>query len=431
MGLWAFTPGHCACVCAVCVCAAEGAFVDHLFCVILRDWRSRGAHRFDRCVHGADGWSCTHQMPLKLYRLRAASCVLVRACVFVFETERARERWVMVVVATAQLCVFISLFSAPLSPRPSLSVAPCVSRPLPLLCLHSRCDPRLARGNARLDDFTTSTSTAVSRTNIAEAHTPTPLSLSLLCPLLFLSRHSLIPSPSVQRHHGKPWHGGLDPAGQQAAGCLQLHRPGLQPGPAADRGGRRPERGEELRAGELCRQVKLTTRNRIIPSPVNPERDIRGLRVANLFAQFRPPPLTAVARWDEQRPPVLCRISNAQHVFLVATDRGEKRYLGYMQHLRDFSPISATQAPLTVLEISVQLTSILSALCCQCKLQGPISAWSHFKTTSCMQQCYLPLLKTNMNIHLAPDFGHLRQINYEQLHLRWSFFFPDKDPCQL
>ena len=73
---------------------------------------------------------------------------------------------------------------------------------------------------------------------------PPPVCLSALRPSTCLS---LRPS----RRHGEPGHGGADPAGQQAAGRVRLHRAELEPGPAADRGGGRAERREELGAGEL------------------------------------------------------------------------------------------------------------------------------------------------------------------------------------
>lgn len=56
-------------------------------------------------------------------------------------------------------------------------------------------------------------------------------------------------------HDGKPGNGRPHPPHQQAPGRLQLHRPNLQLGPAADSGGGRPERREELRVGELRREV--------------------------------------------------------------------------------------------------------------------------------------------------------------------------------
>lgn len=81
--------------------------------------------------------------------------------------------------AIVRPCLFISRLSASLS-----------------FCSNSRSDPRLAPGDARLDDFTPPTSTAVSWTNIA-APQPLPPSLFLfLSSSLNLSLHSLIPSPS-------------------------------------------------------------------------------------------------------------------------------------------------------------------------------------------------------------------------------------------
>ena len=54
---------------------------------------------------------------------------------------------------------------------------------------------------------------------------------------------------------GKPGDGRPHSPHQQAPGRLQLHRPELPLGPAADSGGRRAERREELGAGEFRRQV--------------------------------------------------------------------------------------------------------------------------------------------------------------------------------
>lgn len=67
--------------------------------------------------------------------------------------------------------------------------------------------------------------------------------------------------PHLHHHHGEQGHGGAHPAGQPAAGRLQLHRPELQPRAAADRSGGRPERREELGAGELRGQVILCVNN--------------------------------------------------------------------------------------------------------------------------------------------------------------------------
>ncbi len=54
---------------------------------------------------------------------------------------------------------------------------------------------------------------------------------------------------------GEPGDGGPDPAGQPNAGCVLRHRSEREPGPAADRGGGRTERREELRARELRGEV--------------------------------------------------------------------------------------------------------------------------------------------------------------------------------
>lgn len=56
-------------------------------------------------------------------------------------------------------------------------------------------------------------------------------------------------------HHGKPGNGRPHSPHQQAPGRLQLHRPELQLGSAANSGGRRPERRKKLRAGEFRREV--------------------------------------------------------------------------------------------------------------------------------------------------------------------------------
>lgn len=107
--------------------------------------------------------SCPRQMPLTH---------AVRSWGFLFVRDKEPWWW----LATAQLSVPVrshhsfcssSLFSAVSTVRPSLA---------------------LARGDARLDDFTTSTSTAVSWTNIAAPH---HTSLLFFLPVS-LSLHSLI-----------------------------------------------------------------------------------------------------------------------------------------------------------------------------------------------------------------------------------------------
>ncbi len=57
---------------------------------------------------------------------------------------------------------------------------------------------------------------------------------------------------------GEPGDGGPDPAGQPNAGCVLRHRSEREPGPAADRGGGRTERREELRARELRGEVSAS-----------------------------------------------------------------------------------------------------------------------------------------------------------------------------
>lgn len=60
---------------------------------------------------------------------------------------------------------------------------------------------------------------------------------------------------SFRREDGEPGNGGSDSSRESDAGCLLRHRPKRYPGPATDRRGGRPERGEELGAGELRREV--------------------------------------------------------------------------------------------------------------------------------------------------------------------------------
>lgn len=63
------------------------------------------------------------------------------------------------------------------------------------------------------------------------------------------------PPGSPVYHHGKSGNGRPHSPHQQTPRRLQLHRPELQLGSAANSGGRRPERREELRAGEFRREV--------------------------------------------------------------------------------------------------------------------------------------------------------------------------------
>lgn len=56
-------------------------------------------------------------------------------------------------------------------------------------------------------------------------------------------------------NYGQPGDGGPCPAGESPAGRLQRHRTDLQPGPAADRGGRRSERRQKFCSGEFRGQV--------------------------------------------------------------------------------------------------------------------------------------------------------------------------------
>lgn len=53
---------------------------------------------------------------------------------------------------------------------------------------------------------------------------------------------------------GQHGHGTIDPDRQQAAGCVHAARRAYAARSAADRGGGRPECGQELRARELRRQ---------------------------------------------------------------------------------------------------------------------------------------------------------------------------------
>lgn len=61
--------------------------------------------------------------------------------------------------------------------------------------------------------------------------------------------------PRLSRCYGQPRNGGVDPAGKQATGCLQLYRAELPPRSAADRRGGWSERGQELGPRELRRPV--------------------------------------------------------------------------------------------------------------------------------------------------------------------------------
>lgn len=64
--------------------------------------------------------------------------------------------------------------------------------------------------------------------------------------------------------------GGAHPARQPAAGRLRGAGPELSARPAADRGGGRAERRQELRAGELRLQVRRR------PPPSRPSSPLRG-----------------------------------------------------------------------------------------------------------------------------------------------------------
>lgn len=56
---------------------------------------------------------------------------------------------------------------------------------------------------------------------------------------------------------GQRGYGTVDPDREQAAGCVHAARRAYAARSAADRGGGRPERGQELRARELRRQVSI------------------------------------------------------------------------------------------------------------------------------------------------------------------------------
>lgn len=163
----------------MCVCplAAKDALLCRLLkrdsCLIRQASRSTG-------LRTVAIWSSPNALESVAFM---CMCVCRCDCVFLCQREIEIERnsggkrkgerggWLWWLEATAQLSVPICshLLSASLSLSLSLFPAVCFllglslvrSLSLSLRCFHSRSDPRLARGNARLDDFTTSTSTAV------------------------------------------------------------------------------------------------------------------------------------------------------------------------------------------------------------------------------------------------------------------------------
>lgn len=56
---------------------------------------------------------------------------------------------------------------------------------------------------------------------------------------------------------GQHGYGAIDPDREQAAGCVHAARRAYATRSTADRSGGRSERGQELRARELCRQVSI------------------------------------------------------------------------------------------------------------------------------------------------------------------------------
>lgn len=84
------------------------------------------------------------------------------------------------------------------------------------------------------------------------------LSFKNKCTVLFrttFARAVICNASSRLCNYGQPGDGGAGPAGESDAGRLQRHRTELQPGPAADRGGRWSERRKKLCSGKFRGQV--------------------------------------------------------------------------------------------------------------------------------------------------------------------------------
>lgn len=87
-------------------------------------------------------------------------------------------------------------------------------------------------------------------------------------------RRRRLPSTTALRDGRQHGHGTVDTYRQQAPGRVHTAGRAHAAGPAADRGGRRPERRQEFRAGELCREVRCPPRSAGTPTveKVPPQR---------------------------------------------------------------------------------------------------------------------------------------------------------------